>query len=129
MPANYVIDNQHGLVISTGSGVLTFAEALAHQNSLASDPRFRSEFNQLLDFTAVTDLEISTEQLRTLATRNFFAPTVRRAMLVNSTAMYGVGRMLTTFRELRGGKEEIAIFQDRNKALAWLLRVPVQSSS
>ena len=120
MPCTYTIDSRRKLVITTASEVLTTAEAYAHQNSLAADTRFRPDFNQLLDCTEVKKFEIANEDVRNLAQRNFFGPTVRRAVVVSSTFLYGVARMLATFRDLAGGKEEIQIFQDRAEALAWL---------
>ena len=120
MPCNYFIDSERRLIISTASGVLTAAEAFAHQESLASDPGFHPEFNQVLDCTRVEKLVLNTEELRSLAKKNFFAPNARRALLVKGSLLYGLGRMLATFRDLAGGKEEMQIFQDREAAMKWL---------
>jgi hypothetical protein len=120
MSCSYVIESQLRLVLTTLLGVVTAAEAFAHQESLASDPEFRPEFNQLIDSTGAEKLDLSSVELRKLATRNFFSQGSRRALLVRGTLLYGVGRMLVTFRELAGAKEEMQIFQDRNEALAWL---------
>ena len=120
MPCNYIIDSQRRLVITTLLGVVTAAEALAHQDSLMSDPEFRPEFYQLLDASDAKKLDFNNAEMRTIAKRNFFAPTARRAFLVRGTLLYGVGRMLVTFRELAGAKEQMQIFQDKKEALAWL---------
>ena len=120
MPCNYVINGERKLVTTTLLGVVTVAEALAHQDRLISDPDFQPEFYQLLDATAASKLDLSSSEMRRLAKRNFFAPTARRAFVVRGTLLYGVGRMLVTFRELAGAQEHMQIFQDRNEALAWL---------
>jgi len=120
MPCDYVVDNKRMLVITTASGVLTAAEAFAHQASLAVDPGFNPGFYQLIDFTEVEKLAISTDDLRRLAKKTIFLPRVRRAMLVKGSMLYGVARMLASFRELAGGKEEVKIFQDRKEAMDWL---------
>ena len=120
MPCNYVISDERRLVTTTLLGVVTAAEAFAHQDSLISDPQFLPEYYQLLDATAATKLVISAAELRLLAKRNFFGPTARRALLVNRSLLYGVGRMLVTFRELAGAKEQMQIFRDKNEALGWL---------
>jgi hypothetical protein len=75
----------------------------------------------LIDFTQVKELVMTTDQLRSLASRSVFLPRVRRALLVQGTMQYGVGRMLTTFRELAGGTEQVQIFQNRTEAINWLL--------
>ena len=120
MPCTYTIDSQRKLVITTASEVLTAVEAFEHQNSLVTDAQFRPDFNQLLDLTGVTKFEMTNDDMRRLAQRNFFGPGVRRAVVVNSSFLHGVARMLATFRDLAGGKEEVQIFQDRAEALAWL---------
>ena len=120
MPCSYSIDESQRLVLTTVWDVTTAEQAFSHQESLATDPRFRPEFNQLIDCTQVTKLEMSTTELRTLAKRNFFASGARRAFLVNGTLLHGIGRMLTTFRDLAGAKEEMQIFADREEAMKWL---------
>ena len=58
MPSSYTIDKDRELVTSTGWGVLTAAEVMEHQEWLASDKDFHPDFYQLLDLTAVTNIEI-----------------------------------------------------------------------
>ena len=65
MPWRYTIDAERGLVISTGWGRMTFAEMQAHQDQLASDPQFNPEFRQLVDATAITELNISIAEEKT----------------------------------------------------------------
>jgi len=124
MQCNYIINSQRQMVMTTLVGVTTAAEALAHQEALASDPEFRPEFYQLLDASETTKLDLSSSEMRGLAKKNFFAPSARRAWLVRGTLLYGVGRMLVTFRELAGAKEQMQIFQDRKEARTWLGLAP-----
>jgi hypothetical protein len=72
MPAFYKIDKERKLVMSTGSGVYTMADALAHQDKLLKDPDFDRSFSQLYDFTHITDIELSSEDIRTLARSTVF---------------------------------------------------------
>jgi len=120
MPCTYFIDDSQRLVLTTVWDVTTAEQAFSHQESLATDPRFRPEFNQLIDCTQVTKLQMNTTEIRALAKRNFFASGARRALLVNGTLLRGLARMLTTFRDLAGAKEEIQIFEDRDEAMKWL---------
>ncbi len=45
--------------MSTGSGVFTMAEAMAHQNNLRKHPDFDPSFSQLVDLSNVTKIELS----------------------------------------------------------------------
>jgi hypothetical protein len=121
MSCTYVIDAGNRLVITSLSGVTTAAEAFAHQSRLAEDPAFSPELRQLLDCTQLTKLQMDSAEMRAITKKNFFSPKSRRALLVNSSYTFGIGRMLLTFRDLEGGKEAMQIFRDRDQAIQWLL--------
>jgi len=121
MSCTYVIDSENRLVITSASDVLTAAEAFEHQNHLAADHAFSPELNQLIDFTRLTKIQMDSAELRAITKKNFFSPKSRRAILVNSSYAFGIGRMLLTFRDLAGGKEATQIFRDRENAMRWLL--------
>lgn len=120
MPWRYIIDAERKLVISTGWGRMTFEELQAHQNQLASDPHFNPEFRQLVDATAVTDLNISIGEAKTLAGRKLFAPTSRRAFLGSGLSILAAKRLMQAYSCIAKGREEISIFHERNAALCWL---------
>ncbi len=106
--------------MSTGAGVFTMAEALAHQEKLLKDPDFSRGFSQLLDLTQVSKLDFGTEDLRVLAERNIFSPDSRRGILVSSDFLFGVARM---FAILRDSLDEtgIRVFRNLDPALEWVL--------
>ena len=120
MPTFYKIDKERKLVMSTGSGVLTLADALAHQEKLLKEPDFDPSFSQLVDLTQVTNLEFSSADVRRLAQKSSFSPTSRRAVLVSSDIVYGLSRMYEAFRSISGEKG-VRIFRDLNGALEWVL--------
>jgi len=121
MPVEYVIDKERRLVITTATGRVTFEEARAHQERLRNDPDFLPEFNQFLDATAVTALDISTEQAKTIGRNSpHFAAGSRRAWVAASPFLYGIGRMIGVYREIAGGTEQFRVFNDREQALKWL---------
>jgi hypothetical protein len=120
MPAFYKIDKDHGIVMTTASGVLTLADGLAHQEKILNDPEFDPSFSQLLDFTQVTRIELRSEDVRTLARRSIFSPDSRRAILVRDSLAYGMARMFESYRE-NFGEKGIRIFHSLDDALAWLL--------
>jgi hypothetical protein len=120
MPARYVIDKERRLVITTGSGRVTFAEIKAHQDQLLNDPNFNPEFNQLLDMTAVISLDLSVGEAQIAASRRLFSPTSRRAFVATSPTIFGMGRMMEAYHELSTAASLASIFHDLPSALKWL---------
>jgi hypothetical protein len=121
MPVEYVIDDERQLVITTASNRVTFAEARAHQERLKDDPRFHPEFNQLLDATGVTALDISNDEAKVIARNSpYFSASSRRAWVASNPFLFGMGRMIGIHREIAGGEEQFRVFYDREQALKWL---------
>ena len=119
MSVFYNIDKERRLVLSTGSGVFTLADALAHQQRLANDPDFDSSFSQLVDLTHVTSVELTAFDIRKLAQANLFSRGSRRAILATSDVAFGLARMFGALRE-SAGEDGIHVFRDLNEALDWL---------
>jgi hypothetical protein len=120
MSAEYRIDKKRRLVLSTGSGVFTMADSLAHQDKLLHDPDFAPDFCQLWDLSLVTEVQLTSDDLRRLAQRPVFSPDSRRAVLVSSDLAFGLSRMFAIFREILG-ETGIRVFRDRGEALDWVL--------
>ena len=120
MPALYKIDKERRLVMSTGWGVLTLADSLAHQRKLLKDPDFDPSYSQLLDVTHVTDVDLSIEDIRGLAVTKVFSADSRRAILVNNDLQFGLSRMFEVFREGMG-ETGIRVFRNLEEALEWIL--------
>lgn len=120
MPVHSVIYQEQRLVITTGEGRVTLDEIKANQDRLANDRDFDPEFNQLLDATAVTAMEITVDNIRQAVRRKLFSITSRRAFLVSSTFVYGMARMIQTYNELSQGATSVSVFRDRALALRWL---------
>jgi hypothetical protein len=120
MPFFYKIAKERKLVMSTGSGVFTLADALAHQEKLRKDSDFDPSFSQLMDLTHVTKLDLVAEDIRRLAQASIFAHDSRRAILVTNETEFGLARM---FEILRGtfGEKGIQAFRNLDDALDWVL--------
>jgi hypothetical protein len=99
---------------------VTFAEIRAHQNALLGDPAFLPEFNQLIDLTAATDLDISSHEARLVAQRKLFSPRSRRALVASQPAIFGVGRMLQAYNELSEAASRTAVWCNLPAAEEWL---------
>ena len=120
MPAHYVIDTERRLVLTSGNGVLTFEEIKSHQDRLMADPHLDPTFNQLIDVTAVTKLDISVEEAKTLARRAVLSPASRRAVVAHEKSVYGMFRLMQTYHEGITNPSHVAVFYDRVKAVNWL---------
>jgi hypothetical protein len=119
MPAFYKIAKERKVVLSTASGVLDLADALAHQDQILADPDFDPHYSQLLDFTHVTKIELSAEDIRKLAERAVFWHTSARAILVKTDLAEGLTRLFKMLRE-DAGEKGIRIFRDLDEALEWI---------
>lgn len=119
MPAWYKIDLEYRIVLSTGSGRLTKADMLGHQNRLIKDPEFDREFCQLIDFTHVSHIEVDESDVRLLARRSVFSPKSRRAMLVKDKR---ARELVKLYQELRAsmGERNIRSFDTLDEAIEWL---------
>lgn len=119
MPAFYKIDKERRLVLTTGSGVYTLADAVSHMDKLSKDPDFDPSFSQIVDFTQVTRIELSADEIRRLAQRTIFSPHSRRAFIAADEVAFGVGRMFEILRGLEGDKG-IRIFRSLEETLDWV---------
>jgi len=120
MPAFFEIEKHHRLVITSASGVVTMAEALAHNQNLRKHPDFDPSFSQLIDLSDVTKIELNREDILTLAQDPILSDNSRRAILATGDLTFGLARMFEMFRESKG-KETIRVFRNRDEARAWAL--------
>ncbi len=93
---------------------------MGHQDKLLNDPDFVPDFSQLMDFTHVTEVALTSEDLRRIADRSIFSPDSRRAILVSSDLVFGLSRMFEIFRDILGEKG-IRVFRNLEEALERVL--------
>jgi hypothetical protein len=120
VPASYQIDKSRRLVISTASGFLTAADILAHQRKLLVDPSFDPDCSQIVDCCAVTGIDLSPDDVRTVTAATIFSAHSRRAIVVATDEQFGFARMFKMMREAQG-EHGIRVFRDRAEALRWAL--------
>ena len=120
MPTLYKIDKERRLVLTTVSGVTTFAEGLEFQKNLQNDPDFDPSFSHLMDFRSASPEDLTGNEIRALAVAKIFSANSRRAFLVNSDVGYGIARMFGTLREM-AGDSGVRVFRDFDQALEWAL--------
>jgi len=123
MPCDYIIDKKRRLILCTGWDHLTFGDMKAQQVELANNPEFDPSFNQLVDVSKVTHLDLSIPQAKTIAKHGIYLPTSRRAVVVASPEVYGMARLMDTYHSLATGREMVRVFYHREEALQWLVGV------
>ena len=101
-------------------GFTTFAEVLGHYNNLRTDSHFDPTFNQLVDFTKVTNVEVSAEEIKQFAQLPLFGPGSRRALVSPGGAIDGLLRLFSAYRELSPAAEQMKVFGTMDEALNWL---------
>ena len=121
MSAGYKIDKKHRLVLTAAWGLLTIADAIGHKERLLDDPDFDPDYCQILDFTRVTEVDLTAEELVKFAEFDVFSPRSRRALVVPHDATFGLGRMFEFLRNRRG-ESGIRVCLTVEEALTWVLR-------
>src|SRR5262245_37732497 len=99
MPCEFLVDTDRGLVISRGNGTFHYRDFLEHMEKLGGDPRFRPEFNHVVDGRKFEVFDLSTAQVQAMGYRSIFAAGSKRALVMSSDAHFGLGRMFAAFRE------------------------------
>jgi hypothetical protein len=120
LPFSYVVYKKHRLVVSTGTGRVTYDEIKARQDQTKGDPDFNSDFNQIVDLRAATTVDLTVDQARELASRNIFSPTSRRAFIATTPAVFGMGRMWESYTAIAQKTSQIRIFSNLLSAIDWL---------
>jgi len=120
MPCSYAIYKERRLVITKVWDRVTFSEIRSHQEQFRDDPDFDPQFNLLIDASAATALDVSTDEARTIASQGLFSPTSRRALLASSPAVFGMGRLMGVYHAMATKQEQLRVFYDRASALQWL---------
>lgn len=119
MPVFYKIDKEQALVVTSGSGEVTFEEMMEHQNRLGHDPNFAPNFSQVIDTTQPTSIEFTPDVIRRLARRNLFSPCSRRAIIAEKDLIYAHARMFEILREFEG-EVGIRVFRTREETFEWI---------
>lgn len=86
---------------------------------LLKDPDFNPSYSQIADFTQVTRIELSAQDIHELAQRSVFSPLSRRALIVPNDVAYGLGRMFEMLRQ-NHGEMKIRVFRNLGDALNWV---------
>jgi hypothetical protein len=128
VPVFLKIDKERKLVQTTGSGFVTKAEVLAHQDQILKHPDFDPSFAQLADFARLTNTDINMGDLQAFAHRDVFSIRSRRAIIVKSDLAFGFAKIFELSRQVVGA-HGIRVFRTHHEALNWILAPDTVSSS
>ena len=120
MPARYVIHKDQRLIINYGWGNLTFADFRGQQEAMIKDPDFNPDFDQLVDVSQATALNLSIEEAKTIASRGIFSRTSRRAVIATDPDVFAMGRLMDVHHAMVTNRTQVRVFYDRESALKWL---------
>jgi hypothetical protein len=102
------------------SGDVALADFRDAQRALTQNPQFDAGFPVLIDLRAVTELQLTSADIRALATTSPIPPSTRRAILVGSESVYGMARMYELVRESETSKDVVRACKTVDAAAAWL---------
>jgi hypothetical protein len=128
VPVLLKIDKERKLVHTTGSGFVTKAEVLAHQDQILNNPDFDPRFSQLADFARLTNTDINMGDLQAFAHRDVFSIHSRRAIIVKSDLAFGFAKIFELYRQVAGARG-IRVFRTHHEALKWILAPDAVSTS
>ena len=105
------------MILTTAEGGVTFDDIKGHQDRLLADPDFDENFDQLIDTTAVTKIDLSVRDAKVLAERRIVSPESRRAVVAIEPHIFGLGRMMEIYHQPFGDAQ---VFHSHREALEWI---------
>ena len=118
------VDSERRRVVTTWGPLVTDASLLAYQKAVWDEPVVHG-FDELIDFSAVEEMEVTTEGLEPVAHlaagMDGVAGNSRFAIVVGDSLSYGLSRMYEAFREMdEKSTRQGMVFQQKEEALTWL---------
>jgi hypothetical protein len=116
-PVELQINTEQRTVVVRFQGRVTAADIQHYAESLRMHPAFNPEFSEIVNLTAVEDLDLQADDFLQLADRvDPFLPTAKRAFVVRSLAQNHAARMHKILR----GQTNIQIFSSLKDAEQWV---------
>ena len=119
MTSGIAVDVDRRVVFTHAVNPLTVAQVADHRVRLCQHPLFDPQFNQIISFLDVVDVELSANQLRGLAKAAVFSAQSRRAFIVPSDLLFGMGWMFAAHRDY-AGEPYITIVRSVSEAADWV---------
>lgn len=127
MPYRYWIDTARRLVFYRFDGIVTRDDLLRAGEASAADPRYQVGFDELADYSGITESKVASEDVRDLIESvsvglDAHGPRWRIAIAAPSDVAYGLSRMFEMLRS--ESSEEVHVFRSLDEACAFLGLVP-----
>ena len=123
MPVVLKIDLHRRVVNSSFYGKVTDQELLGHRSAIASDPHFNPNFSEIVDLTAVTDLEVSEATLAAMAnTQSLFSDSVRHIIVAPADLAFHLASKYKLFS--RDTRHNLLVVRNRSEAYRLLDILP-----
>ena len=124
MPFSVEVDVEQLLVISRWQGTVDEPLLRQYVDDAWTDPSRRG-YNELIDFSGVTEVNASFETIQAMAeySRQFDNPegTARTALVAPSALIFGLSRMFSSLRTSdESENREFAVFESNTEAFDWL---------
>lgn len=98
VPVVLKIDIRRRLVYSTFYGKITDDELLNHRSTIAADPHFNRDFNEIVDFSAVTEPNISEAGLAQVAAgESLYSDSVLHIVVAPADLAFQLASQFKTF--------------------------------
>jgi hypothetical protein len=118
MPVVLKIDPRRQLVYSAFYGKITDEEMLGHRSRISSDPDFRAHFSEIVDFSAVTEAEVSRETIVSLAANpSLYEASALHIVVAPDDSLF---ELVGVFKQLAGSSRP-NLFVVRSRAEAYQL--------
>jgi hypothetical protein len=120
MPLVFHVDKARKLVMTTAIGVVNREDVDAHFAKLLKDPDFDPRFSELGDYTRLTKIDFTPDDLRDFARLNIFAPNARRALIVSDDSTAVLAEMFALLRQVEG-EPDVRVFRTVEEGMEWIL--------
>jgi hypothetical protein len=118
MFVSFTIDQDLKLVKVKFQQKITLQDLKSYLQQLRSDPRFNTNYSELVDLTDVNQSEINFKMASDLArSADPFSHNSRRAFAAPNAAVFGTTRM---YQMIRQDEENIRCFRTMEQAKTWL---------
>jgi hypothetical protein len=115
MPVVLKIDTRRKVVYSAFYGKIDDAQIAGHRSAIASDPLFRTHFNEIVDFTAVTEAAISEATLAAMASsRSLFSESSLHIVVAPADLLFNIASTYKSFSRL--SRPNLLVVRSREEA-------------
>jgi hypothetical protein len=115
MPVVLKIDSRRKVVYSAFYGKISDAEVAGHRSAIASDPDFKAHFNEIVDFTSVTDIDLSESTLAAMAASpSLFRESVLHIVVAPAELMFKLASKYKSFAS--SSRPNFHIVRNRDEA-------------